>query len=180
MPEGKVFFRIPDTLRDIRYIDSFFFLVYSNKKYFLIQDIQKFFPSNEEEISWLSSHYKNGSQLKKMEDSIYDNGSNSYRSKFFPALAKEIQATFPRRSQLSIRFGGFDVIDNSTNDPYDTTNVNYEVFINRNTKKMKLVLPYLRDNDFGIQNIYYNNGESVIDSACQGPREEVGDRKRKK
>jgi hypothetical protein len=157
------FFSIKDTLRDLHLIRFFFDQIFSvsKGKKILIQDVKTFFPSNEEEISFIENHVISEVKKERMTDSLYR--QVEYYSKFFPALATIVGRHLPDSKQIAINFCGFDIIDNPVGNQYDTSYVIYRASFGSGNINLTFLIPFIRDKDYGIANIFDDYKESLID-----------------
>jgi hypothetical protein len=154
-----------DTSADIRFIDSFFVLVYNSRRALSIKEVQKYFPSNEVEIAFLKNHIGELNKRNRMEDSIYGN-KKTYKSKFFTSLSRVVKSDMPGRKDAITGFAGYDIIENPVGNSYDTSYVKYNTYA-KGVKKMTFYMPYIRNGEYYIANIYRFDGPSLIDKACQ-------------
>jgi hypothetical protein len=161
--DSNIFFTMADTAKDIQYIDSFFALVYSEDPDISIKNVRFFFPSNEEEIAYIDSEVKDVKKRNALEDSIYT--SHFYKSRFFPVLAQAIRSRISKHSLIKINFNGFDTISEPEGNSYDTSYVKYQI-VNKGIRTLTFFIPYIRDGEYAIANIYDSDNNSLIDKVC--------------
>ena len=164
------FFTLSDTSQDVKFLISLFDLIYDvNVKETPITKVQFFFPSNEEEIAFLQNSINSSRKRDLMIDSIYSEDMALYNSRFFYGLSKVIKKYIPRKSYILIEFNAFDIIDNPVGNSYDTSYVKYKIINKINKEILVIFLPYLRDNEYGIENIYNKRKESLIEETVSHP-----------
>lgn len=157
------FFVMKDTGRDIGFINSFLDLVYKKEEKYPITEVQKYFPTNEEELGTLERLINSEVKRERMMDSVYQR-NEAYSSWFFKALAKNIKKRFTSRQAIKANINGFDIIENPLGNPYDTSYVKYKVYEGNNA--LIFFIPYLRDKEYGIGNIITSKNKSIIEEVA--------------